>query len=192
MAYLWRALDGAGANASFKSGVANLRSSDWGTLVDNITALPADQIWRHNQAGDLPHDGEVIDIVKMAALTAANSGKRGFTYTHHDPAIGSNAATIAAANAGGFTVNLSANNLEHADRLADLEIGPVVAVLPASVHGKQDIRTPAGRRVVVCPATYREDVSCVTCGLCQVAKRSSIVGFPAHGARKAAASKIAQ
>ena len=43
--------------------------------------------------------------------------------------------------------------------------------------------TPDGRRVVVCPATYRDDVNCKSCGLCQKA-RDVIVGFPAHGARK--------
>jgi len=42
--------------------------------------------------------------------------------------------------------------------------------------------TPAGRKVVVCPATQRDDVTCESCRLCARINRSVIVGFPAHGA----------
>ena len=73
--------------------------------------------------------------------------------------------------------------IHRADRLADLAIAPVVTLLPASVHGNVKIETAAGRKVVVCPATYRDDVNCKSCGLCQKS-RDVIVGFPAHGARK--------
>lgn len=53
------------------------------------------------------------------------------------------------------------------------------------------IATPKGRKVVVCPATHRDDVSCKTCGLCAVRDRKVIVGFPAHGVHKSRASAIA-
>ena len=95
-----------------------------------------------------------------------------------------NAAAIKSANDSGFTINLSANNLAHADQLADADIGPVVVVLPSTVHGNVKITTPAGRPVSVCPATYRDDVACDTCQLCQRQNRKSIVGFPGHGASK--------
>lgn len=126
----------------------------------------------------------------MADLVAANKGRKGFTYTHYDVETDTqNREAVAEANANGFTVNLSANNLDHADALAATGAGPVVAVLPSDVTGKADIRTPEGRRVVVCPATYRDDVSCASCGLC-ARQRDAIVGFPVHGAakRKAEAS----
>lgn len=42
-----------------------------------------------------------------------------------------------------------------------------------------------------CPATYRDDVTCATCGLCASTTRKVIVGFPAHGAAKRAAAAIA-
>jgi hypothetical protein len=54
-------------------------------------------------------------------------------------------------------------------------------VLPS--NATDNTRTPAGRRVVVCPATQRDDVSCDTCQLC-ARQRDAIVGFPAHGTRK--------
>ena len=65
--------------------------------------------------------------------------------------------------------------------LADTGAGPVVVVL--SSDATANAVTPAGRRVVVCPATQRDDVSCATCQLCQ-RQRDTIVGFPAHGTRK--------
>jgi hypothetical protein len=165
------------------------RGGSLAALCEKIAALPAGQLWRHNQAGDLPGDGERIDSAGLAAIVAANSGKRGFTFTHYNPARKRNAAAIRKANASGFTVNLSANNLEHADDLAALDIGPVAVVLPAEFDGRQ-AETPAGRRVAQCPATYR-DTTCADCGLCAKRDRKVIVGFPAHGVHKRKADAVA-
>lgn len=163
------------------------RGDTWGNFVAKIASLPKGQIWRHNQAGDLAGLNHKIDSKALEQLTQANNGKRGFTYTHK-PVIGTdttataNREAIKAANANGFTINLSANNLSHADTLAGLNIGPVVVVLP--IDAKANTLTPMGRKVVVCPATQKENVSCATCGLCQKVNRSVIIGFPAHGSGK--------
>ncbi len=148
-------------------------------------------IWRHNQAGDLPGVNHALDTSKLAELVAANAaaGMRGFTYTHKPLRSAKERKAIAGANAAGFTINLSGNSPAHADTLVDLRIGPVVTVLPADVHGNVDLHTPAGRRIVVCPATYRDDVTCASCQLCQRAERKTIVGFPAHGQSRAKASQ---
>ena len=160
----------------FRSGQ---RGQLWPEFVAAVAALPAGQLWRHNQAGDLPGDGRTVDPVALGELVAANRGRRGFTYSHYrDPA---SLRWIRAANEWGFTVNLSANDLVDADRLAETGAGPVVVVLPSSQT--TNTATPAGRRVVVCPATQRDDVSCATCQLC-ARQRSTIVGFPAHGTRR--------
>jgi hypothetical protein len=106
----------------------------------------------------------------------------------------------------GFTINLSADNPAHADRLAELGIAPVVTVL-ARDYARRAIRhrfkrrpdqwaetigewrdrtaclsrhTTAGRRIAVCPATY-SDATCKTCGAC-ARVRDAVIGFPAHGA----------
>lgn len=163
------------------------RGTDWATFCDTIATLPDGQLWRHNQAGDLAGNGYTIDQGKLMALVTANRGKRGFTYTHYSPSHPLNAASIEHANKNGFTINLSANNLEHADELASLEIGPVVVVLP--IDQEENTVTPSGRKVVVCPATVRDDVSCATCQLCQ-RQRSTIVGFPAHGTGKKKAARV--
>lgn len=157
---------------------AGTRGTSWGQFTETIAALPAGQLWRHNQAGDLPQIDGTIDAVKLGQLVAANTGKRGFTYSHHRDAA--SIAWIRQANAWGFTVNLSANDLNDADYLAEQNAGPVVVVLPSTQN--ENTKTPAGRPVVVCPATQRDDVSCATCQLCQ-RQRAAIVGFPAHGSR---------
>ena len=186
--------------------------NDWDTFCGQVADLPDGQFWRHNQAGDLPGDGVHIDIVAMSKLIAANKGKRGFTYTHYDAKRGpTNSAVIEAANRDGFTINLSANNLDHSDELSDLDIGPVVVVLPIEYQRtskskawteslaayRQRLKslpasTQAGRKIAVCPATYSDDVSCATCQLCQRQDRKVIVGFPAHGAAKRKASAVAE
>lgn len=165
---------------------------NFSAFLASVSALPAGTLWRHNQAGDLPGSGDTIDTDALKMLVAANAGKRGFTYTHKPINTEANRSAVAAANANGFTINLSGNNLAHADELAELDAGPVVAVLRSDIEGNTKLQTPAGRRVVVCPATYRENVSCATCGLCAVRDRNVIVGFPAHGAGKKHADKVAR
>jgi hypothetical protein len=157
-------------------------------LLDAIQRQAPNALWRMNQAGDLPGDGDRIDGDALAQIVDANRGRRGFTYTHK-PMNADNAFHVAHANRHGFTINLSANNLADADRLADLRVAPVATVLPADATA--NTVTPKGRKVVVCPATQRDDVSCATCGLCS-RQREAIVGFPAHGAAKRKASKVAE
>lgn len=165
------------------------RGTSWDDFVAQIAQLPEGQLWRHNQAGDLPGDGQHIDAQALMALVQANQGKRGFTYTHYVPTEGNNARIIAHANRAGFTVNLSADTLAQADDLVALDAGPVVVVVPSDTSA--NLETPAGHKVVLCPATQRDDVSCASCQLCQ-RQRSTIVGFPAHGTGKKKADAVAR
>jgi hypothetical protein len=156
-------------------------------LTDFIRGLPENQLWRMNQAGDLPGEGEKIDVKSLAKIIRANKGKRGFTYTHKYASKRSR-WIIRESNDQGFTVNLSANSPAHADELAETGAGPVVCVLDQATT--KNTTTPAGRKIVVCPATVRDDVTCSTCGLCARSTRSVIIGFPAHGTAKKKASAI--
>lgn len=167
------------------------RGSDWDVFCATIASLPAGvSLWRHNQAGDLPGDGENIDGKALAQLVEANAHRRGFTYSHYNVLENTaNRAIIEKANQSNFTINLSANNLAHADQLAALNIGPVAVVLPSDHKG--NTTTPEGRRVVECPAISRDDVTCESCGMC-AHKGHAIVGFPAHGTQKRKASTVAR
>lgn len=167
------------------------RGCDLSEFVNQIKSLPEGQLWRCNQAGDLPGANDQIDPIAFGQIVTANHGKRGFTYTHY-PMNADNAAQIKLANDNGFTVNLSADNLEHADRLASLGIGPVAVVLPSSAaEGPKVIKTPAGRNVLICPAARSDNFTCANCGLCAVATRKTIVGLPAHGTKVKTANQIA-
>lgn len=171
-----------------------LRGDTLDILARQVKGFPAGQVWRHNQAGDLPGLSNAIDTDKLSQIVSANKGRRGFTYTHKPCEGDSNEATanraaVRSANLEGFTINLSGNNLAHADRLMDLQAGPVVSVVPMDTA--PTFETPAGRRGVVCPAQQRDDITCATCQLCSRANRSIIVGFLAHGTSKKKANAIA-
>jgi hypothetical protein len=171
-----------------------LKGQQWEEFCRTVkTKIRRGQIWRHNQVGDLVGDNKLIDGEALKLLVDANKGKMGYTYTHK-PVIASqsenpllqvseetaknNRDAIEHANKNGFTINLSADNLKQADEKAALGIAPVVVVL--SHDAKETSFTPAGRKVIICPATQRENVDCANCKLCQ-RQRGVIIGFPAHG-----------
>ena len=201
-----------GALGHIWSGVSNgTRGGSWDDLCANVAALPRRTLWRYAQAGDLPGMGEAIDAELLWQLVRANRGKRVIAFTHKpvlpDTAVATrNRSVIAAVNAAGFTVNLSANNPAQADALADLRIAPVVTIVPHD-YARRAVRqrtkgrphewaetvaewrdriaalprhTPAGRRLAVCPATYT-DATCRSCGAC-AQPRDAVIAFPAHGA----------
>ena len=161
---------------------------DWSTLCANVKALPSNQAWRMNVTGDLPRNDDGVDVAKLRQLTKANEGKRGYTYTHNADA--QSLAAVKEANEGGFTINLSANSLSHADELANANVGPVVTLLP--IDAPAQTHTPQGKRVIVCPAQTRDDVTCATCLLCARRDRKVIIGFRAHGSRAKVVNIVAQ
>lgn len=168
----------------------NQRGVYWAEFISAIKSLPANQLWRHNQAGDLPGCSDSIDATALAELARANAGKRGFTYTHKPPTK-ENLRAIKAARKAGFIVNLSANSPAHADKLLKHGL-PVVTVLPTEAIAHKSAKTPNGAQIIVCPATRSEKVNCSTCGLCQKAERPFVIGFPAHGTSKKKADFIAK
>src|SRR5713101_5738902 len=188
-----------------------VRGGSWSDFCAKVAALRPGRLWRYAQAGDLPGYGAKIDGTLLQDLIAANIGKNAIAFTHKpvlgdDPVAVENRRLIAAAIKAGFTVNLSADNPAHADRLAALGMAPVVTVL-ARAYARKAVRhrfkrrrdewaetigewrdrtaslpryTPAGRRIAICPATYT-DATCKTCGAC-ARIRDAVIGFPAHGA----------
>ena len=159
----------------------------WNDFCSSVKSLPAGQIWRYGVAGDLPGVNQTINQKQLQTLLAANRGKRGWTYTHK-PVFSSgarekkNRALIQLSNNSGFTINISTSSLEEADRAANLKIGPVVVTVPDTYYSIG--RTPERRRVIVCPAQLREDMTCDKCRLCADPKRESIIAFKAHSSGK--------
>lgn len=198
-ALAWSALERNDARPSHRT---------WDGLMKEIRST-ATEFWRFNEAGDLPGLGHKIDARKLAQLCKSNAKKRGFTYTHkpvfeglyraqgnaksyHDTIVDkktamANRKAIAKANKSNFTINLSADTFEDADRKIDLKIGPVVCILPIDAENGAKYRTPAGRKIVTCTASLKKNkglVDCLSCQLCADKGRKFPVGFPAHGFAK--------
>jgi len=151
-------------------------------LTDFIRTMKPGQLWRHNVAGDLPGEGEEVDAAALGEIVAANTGRRGFTYTHKKSAA---AITWARhATQWGFTVNLSADDAGEADTLAAHGL-PVVCIVP--IDTPRHTTTPEGRKILVCPAQTIDYMTCALCGICQKADRQTIIGFRAHGTKARAA-----
>jgi hypothetical protein len=178
--YVWSLLDKTPAGRTSMNGT---RVYGFDELLYVIRSLSPGSLWRHNAAGDLISNNKTtIDCAALRALVDANRGRRGFTFTHYDVLTNLvNREAILTANRNGFTINLSGNSIAHADQLADLRIGPVTTILPATTRKNE--RTPKGRTVVICPTFTHPGVTCATCGLC-ARQRSTIIGFPAIGGQK--------
>jgi hypothetical protein len=73
----------------------------------------------------------------------------------------------------GFMINLSADSLEEADDLANLNIAPVAVVVPPH----QTARTPKGRTVTICPARRKKGITCSMCQFC-TKPHKAIIAFP--------------
>jgi hypothetical protein len=177
------------------------------------------QLWRYAVAGDLPGFSGLIDRAALQLLTAANARRPVIAYTHkpvldaEHPAAAANRRFIAEAIAGGFMLNLSANDVRHADALADFGLAPVVTILPKAYARRYrsfgrgnrkwsetigeyrdriaslPTHTPAGRRIAVCPAAYT-DTTCEACRAC-AKPREAVIGFPAHGGWRVVEKAIA-
>lgn len=176
--WVWNLLDRLPVGGSYQNG--NIKIYGFDELLYFVRALESGTLWRHNIAGDLASNNKTtIDRTALRLLVDANRGRRGFTFTHYDVLTNlANRDAVKEANAAGFTINLSANSLDHADRLAELRIAPVTVILPPEVA--DNTATPMGHAVVICPTYTTPGVTCATCGLC-ARQRSTIIGFPAVG-----------
>lgn len=154
------------------------RGVSWEEFLSKIKALPLDQLWRHNQAGDLPGIGDTLDIEALAALVRANAGKRGFTYTHK-PLSKVNVKAFRAAIKAGFVINISCETFEQAKK--SFELGLPTTVLLSASETRKTFVTDNGLTISVCPVYYDETMNCLTCQLCARPNRRSVIGFPVHG-----------
>jgi hypothetical protein len=155
------------------------RGVNWNDFINSIKSLPKKVLWRHNVSGDLVGDNNIINSQALKDLVQANKNKSGFTYTHYPMDNDSNIQAVKMANNGGFTVNLSANNLQQADDYKALNIAPVVVVVAEDCDKVS--YTEKGNKIVVCPAQTSDKVTCSSCGLCQKSDRDYIIGFRVHG-----------
>lgn len=165
LAYHWRAVSHKG------------RGGSWQEFLDLVKRIPAGQLWRHNQAGDLPGDGVRLDAKAVKQLTAANGKSKGFTYTHY-PMTAQNRKVVGDANKSRFTINASFERAGDAVKCLTRYKIPAVAIVS---HDAPKVQVVKGTRVVMCPAYWQESLTCARCQLCHRADRGYVIAFPAHG-----------
>jgi hypothetical protein len=183
-------------NIHWNAVTAGTRGVEFDVFCKQVESLPAKQLWRYGVAGDLPGLQNQIDEYQLKKLVRANDNRDCIAYSHKYNSK-ANMVLLKFANDNGMTINLSANNLKHADMLSKYDM-PVVVALP--IRHKADpkvIYTPAGLKVLTCPAVTSSKVTCKSCGLCakrdrfdQNTNQRLIIGFPAHGSKKALVSSI--
>ena len=171
---------GSNGGRDIQAGNQTLQSLTWGGFLMPLPRLAPDTLWRHNQAGDLPGQGDTIDHAALDALVHANKDKRGFTYTHKPLTIENALAIGDAANRGGLPQSICqptiCGMLTNWHRVCG--IGPRCRCPSRRRPGQCRLATPEGRTVSSMPRDIsRRLVSCKSCGLCQRQNRKTIAGL---------------
>jgi len=183
-------------NIHWNAVTAGIRGVEFDQFCRQIEALPESQLWRYGVAGDLPGLQSEINDFQLKKLVKANNHRPVIAYSHKYNSAG-NLRLLRYANDNGFTVNLSANSLKHCDYLNVYDMPLVVALPVRKANDPKVLYTPKGLKVLVCPAVTSDRVTCKSCGLCAKRDRYDqktadrlVIGFPAHGTKKAIVSKI--
>lgn len=158
------------------------RGVDFATFLSELQTLPAGSAFRHNQAGDLPHNNGKISETFIRKMIVSVKHLRTYTYTHHSLKLGENLSLIRKANRAGFTINVSCESEKQVD-------DAIAADLPAVVVAKSDEirtmwKTESGNTVIVCPAQRSDTVTCNDCMLCHKRHKKVAIAFLAHGTSK--------
>jgi hypothetical protein len=159
------------------------RGYSFDEFLERIKEISEGKLIRLWQAGDMPGRGNIINFGQVKRLVEVLQPHVAYGYTHKPMDLKDNSKAVKYCNDNGVCINLSANNVEHADELMKLKIAPVSITLPSDC--KEKIYTPKRNRIIICPAVLNKDFHCNECGsgkpLCSRTDRNYIVGFPAHG-----------
>lgn len=178
--------DGVRTCKVWDSADGGARALDLAGLVEALKAVPPGVLLRHNVAGDCARPGTSeldADLVRDIVDVYAAARVRPYSYTHC--VIDEKAsACLREAAASGFVVNASVETASAADAALDQGVPACITVPDFESMPR---RTPAGRRIVPCPAQLREGMTCMRCELCARKGRSTVIAFAAHGTRVRAA-----
>jgi hypothetical protein len=158
------------------------RGTDFPSFLSKLRELPEGSAFRHNQAGDLPHnDGRISETFIRKMIVSVNH-LRAYTYTHHSLKVGENLSLIRKANRAGFTINVSCESEAQVD---DAIAHNLPAVMVAkSTESRTTWHTEGGNVVIVCPAQRSDTVTCSDCMLCHKRGKKVAIAFLAHGTSK--------
>ena len=162
------------------AGARYVRDRVSGDIMDNGRA----------DIGYLAMIAEAAAIASGIRSTLGDTALTAFGYTHAQSELTRD--DVAAIKGTGYILNASCETEEDVALALALGMPAVIATDEVS-HGG----TLAGRRVVQCPATSHENVSCASCGLCaKDYEDRPVILFPIHGvaknkARRAVAERLA-
>lgn len=159
-----------------------VRGVTFRAFCDALQRLESGRLFRHNQAGDLPHKAGRISRTFIKSMVASVQHLKAFTYTHHDIKLGENLSLLRYANRNGFTINVSTESEAAADDAISAGL-PAVMVAPSDEE-RTTWHTPAGNTVLVCPAQRSDTTTCADCKLCHHRGRRVVIAFLAHGTGK--------
>jgi hypothetical protein len=159
-----------------------LRGVKFSDFLAQLKGLESGRLFRHNQAGDLPHTAGRISRTFIKRMVQSVSHLKAFTYTHHSLKLGENLQLLRYANRNGFTVNISTESESAAD---DAIAAGLPAVMVAdSGESRTTWHTKGNNVVLVCPAQRSDTKTCADCKLCHHRGRRVIIAFLAHGTGK--------
>ena len=167
-----------------------LRGVTFSAFLAKIESLESGRLFRHNQAGDLPHTAGKISRAFIVRMVKGVRHLKAFTYTHHSLTLGENLSLLRYANRNGFTINVSTESEAAADDTIAAGLPAVIVV--NSEETRTTWHTSAGNVVLVCPAQRSDTKTCADCKLCHHRGRRVIIGFLAHGTSKRKANAAIQ
>lgn len=173
------ALYGTPRMALASVGRAAARGKDYTLKTAIRTARRSARMVRYTAIGDGGRVPRAVADDIVATVRAAGLQLVGYTHHWREQEV---------AEAWRGRLMASSDTLSDADEAIAAGWRTAV-VLP---EGAGDTATPNGHTVKVCPAIKTNNrVTCNDCRLCDASRRGPIIGFPAHGSGKAAASAIA-
>jgi hypothetical protein len=159
-----------------------IRGVSFPDFLGKLRSLESGRLFRHNQAGDLPHTSGRISRTFIRKMVQSVAHLKAFTYTHHSLKLGENLQLLRYANRNGFTVNISTESESAAD---DAIASGLPAVMVAdSTESRTTWHTKGGNVVLVCPAQRSDTKTCADCKLCHHRGRRVVIAFLAHGTGK--------
>ena len=164
-----------------------LRGVSFDSFLLSLRSLESGRLFRHNQAGDLPHTSGRISRAFIKKMVAGVRHLKAFTYTHHDIKKGENLSLLRYANRNGFVINVSTESESAADEA--ISAGLPAVMVANSNEERTSWNTPAGNTVLVCPAQRSDTRTCADCQLCHGRHGKVVIAFLAHGTGKRKANE---
>lgn len=174
--YAWSGAVRFGAISARKKAAADPSSRTIAAAIAG--AARSARMIRATGLGDIGRSGKAAADEVVSAAQSAGLALVGYTHHWREPSV---------ATSWRGRLMASTETLADADQAVDAGWRATV-IVPADAP--RVLETPAGRKVIVCPAQVREGaVTCNECRLCDAGRPGPVIAFRAHGNQKASAAR---